>query len=153
RAVRAEREFAADPEASARAAAGWLDVTLPSGPPPAPASNATRFPGAPRDAARVLGILVRGYEEASRLREGAMAALARDERGRLVASGARLYTDESEDDWDMGPVLAAAKKIDIAKLLGAELVLARTARDARAAAASLDTRAWTSRTWRFGAMT
>src|SRR5206468_3798227 len=112
-----------------------------------------RFPGAPPQAARVLGLLVRGYEDASRLREEAMGGLSAQERRLLAGSGARLYTDESEDDWDMAPVLAAARKVDISKLLSAELVLATTAQAARAAAASLDTSAWTTRTWRFGSMT
>lgn len=154
-ALRAEREFAADPAASVLAAAAWLDVSLPSPVPPTSVPDG-RFRSAPRDAAPVLGLLVRGYEEASRLREEAMGALSVQERRRLVESGARLYTDESEDDWDMTPVLAAAKKVDISKLLAAELVLARTAMAARAAAASIDASAistWRSRTWRFGSLT
>ena len=153
RAVHAESEFAADPVASVRAAADWLDATLPpAGAPAAPVPD-VRFRGAPREAAQVLGLLVRGYQDASRLREEAMGALGAQERKLLAESGPRLYTDESEDDWDMAPVLAAARKVDISRLLGAELVLARTAQDARAATASLDTSSWTSRTWRFGSMT
>jgi len=155
RALRAEREFTADPVASARAAADWLDVTLPPEASPTPVPDG-RFPGAPRAAARVLGILVRGYDEASRLREEAMRDLSAEERRLLAASGARLYTDESEDDWDMTPILAAAGKVDLSKLASAEIVLARTAQAARAAAASLDTSAistWTSRTWRLGSTT
>jgi len=153
RALRAEREFAADPVASVRAAADWLDVTLASAAPPTSPASDKRFPGAPRDAAQVLERLVRGYEDASRLREDAMSALGAEERRLLAASGARLYTDESDEDWDMAPVLDAAKKVDMAKLLAAEMVLARTAQDARAAAASLDASSWKSRTWRWGSMT
>jgi hypothetical protein len=152
RALRAEREFTDDPAASARAAAAWLDVTLPSSA-TSPSVSGKRFPGAPAGAARLLALLVDGYERASRLRAEAMGALSADEARRLTESGARLYTDESEDDWDMIPVLNAAKKADIAKLVEAELVLAETARAARAASASLDSSAWTSRTWRFGTLT
>lgn len=157
RAVRAEAEFAGDPVASARAAGGWLDT-----PPAGAAGPATwtaeprddaRFPGAPRDAARLLGLLVRAREAASGLRDEALRGLTVAERKTFAESGARLYTDESDDPWDMAPVLEAAKKVDIAKLVAAEIVLAEAAAAARTAARDLDTSRWSRRTWKVDGIT
>ncbi len=77
-----------------------------------------------------------------------MKALSPAEARLIAESGARLYTDESEEDWDMAPVLDAAAKIDVGALQRAAIVLARAAKEAREALATADPSRWKSRSWR-----
>lgn len=122
RALRAEREFAGDPAASGRAAAAWLDIPAPS-PVAAPESALDRPDKFPDDFFAVVHSLYRSWQAAEALREAAFAPLSDEEREVVKKHGPRLYVDDSEEDNAAG-LLAAAKKIDIAKLLQAEIVLA-----------------------------
>ena len=111
------------------------------------------FPGAPPEARKVLGIMLDAWRTAQAWREDAMRNLGPDERKLIAESGARLYTDESEDDWDMAPVLDAAKKVDISALWRAELTLARAAKQAREALAGADPSKWKTQSWRVEGIT
>jgi hypothetical protein len=151
-AVRAEASFGADPVTSTRAAALLLDLgeladaNAAKAPPLA-------FPGAPEPASRLLLVLFQAYRDALEREEQALAALAGDARRLLRTDGARLYTDESEEDWDMTPVLDAAKKVDLAALARAELRLAEAVRALRAQAAEIEIQVEKPRRWRIDGIT
>jgi hypothetical protein len=122
--------------------------------------DASLFPGAPPEAARLLASLVATYRRANALREQAVSSLSAEEKALLAKSGARLYTEESEEDWDMGPVLAVAAKVNLRALIEAEIVLADEVVRIRTEAAvrignerkGLDTTDWPSLTWSVGGL-
>ncbi len=146
RAERAEREFAGDPAASARAAFPWLDCAPPAAEAPA-AETSVELPGAPPEAAALLAVLIRARRDAEALRTRAFVALNDAEWELLRQRGEKIYTDESEEDWDMTPILAAAGKIELRFLLAAGVVLADAAARVLADAARLDPAAWKSQSW------
>ncbi len=129
RALRAEREFATDPAASARAAAAWLDVAAIAAAPTLDASL-VRTVGLPSEFLGPVQSLYHSWRTAEALRQAALAPLSDEERDLVKKHGPKLYVDDAEED-EAGPLLAAAKKIDLAKLLEAEVVLADAAALAR----------------------
>lgn len=140
RALRAEREFAADPVGSAIAAAAWLDL-------PAPAvkeraeTQAPEWEGAPAEAVEAMRVLLSSWRTAEALREAAVAPLTPDERDLVERLGPALYVDDSAEDRS-ADVLAAGKKLNLVRLLEAELLLAETAARVRGALATFAGAAW-----------
>ncbi len=125
RCERAEREFGGDPEAAVVAGADWLDL-------PTPASRGAELAELPEEVpgtARVwLATLVAAARAADAARDRMFAGLSAEEMALLRRNGHRLYTDESEDEWDMTAVLAAAKKVDVAEAFAAARALAAAAK-------------------------
>jgi hypothetical protein len=131
-AERAEREFAADPEASVRAGAAWIDQREPRAKGERPEFTVEK--DYPEDARLLLAILWSAGKQAKAACDLAEAALSDPERTTLRGCGAQLYTEESEEPRDPKPVLAVLKKVDIAAYFDAALVLAQAARELRATA-------------------
>ena len=142
RAERAEREFASDPAASALACAHWLDVTVA-----APERGVVADAPLPRDlgaARQVAGLLIDARKRAGAAQQQALAGLSPDERKLVETLGTTLYTDESEEDRDLLPALAALRKVDLASLVRAELILADAAQRAREMLTGVDPSGWHS---------
>jgi len=125
RALRAEREFADDPVASAKAAAAWLDLPTPSIQEQA-AATLPEWEGVPAEALEALRRLLSAWRNAETLREAALAPLSAEERDLVERFGGTLYVDDSAEEGS-GPLLAAGNKMALARLFEAELVLAETA--------------------------
>ncbi|MBI2920577.1 MAG: hypothetical protein HYY18_05785 [Planctomycetes bacterium] len=132
-AARAEREFGADPRSAAAAGAAWLDVDGLGTADPEPFELDLKVEP---ESARALALEFAGtWRDAELYRAGATATLTPDEWAVVKKNGARLYLDESEEEWDMTETLAAAKKAELAGYFRAAIVLARGAQADRKAPA------------------
>ena len=146
-AERAEREFGADPETAVSAGAAWLDVASPRLTVDNMGSPWTYRDGVSEHVNAALSALVGARAWAEQSRIAALGELTKEERKLVAERGSRLYLDESEEEWDMTAVLAAAKKIQVAKLFEAAAGLAARVRQLREMAANIRPRARDAGKW------
>lgn len=150
RAELAEGEFASDPVASSLAAARWLDID--AAPPARVLLAEAPLPREFAGSRELVGILVDARARARAALRQALAPLSEDERKLVETVGVTLYTDESEEDRDLAPIIAAIRKVDVASLVRAGIILADATQRIRdlLAAVSFDTSAWRSATHDIG---
>ena len=148
RAERAEREFGSDPVSAAIASGAWLDVQVNASSPAVIVEPAV--PRSAQAARGVVAILVDARLRARAQREASLAGLSADERALVENAGPALYTDESEEERDLSAALAALRKVDIAALVRAEIILAEAAQRARDMLSGVDASGWRSVTFTVG---
>ena len=147
RAERAEREFGSDPEDAVRKGATWLDIPAEKLAEMQDEKFGLDLSKAPEPARDIFFAAVRGWHGAEKRRGAAMEVLSAEERELVRKNGARLYADESEEEWDMTATLAAAKKADVAAMFRSAQVLAALAAELREKAKGLDPKDFETVEW------
>lgn len=142
----AERDFAADPAASALAAARLLDLQKPAD---LRRDAHERVPaGMPVEAQVAFLELAALLDDSSTAVEGALAPLSEEERRLVREKGSRLYVGEDEEDQgDPMPLLGACQKVELQAFVDVFGKLAETAAEMRKAGAVLAGAKWEARTW------